>query len=107
MDNFIWQKLLQRCTRLNSSDFLVTFLYLLLRNKPLCLKRGHAPTPRTSDSLSIFLILHIASGKHALDARLRRSRDSDDIPIKVRLQLGAHEGRSWFMSDRIENSAHW
>jgi hypothetical protein len=107
VDNFMWRKSLQRYTHLNLTDFLILCtLLLLLRNEPLCLERSHAPTSCTSDSLSIPLILHVASSKYALDARLRRSRDSDDISIEVRLQLRAYEGRSWLMSDRIEESAH-
>ena len=76
----------------------------LLCNQAFSLERSHAATARRGNSLTIPLILDITSSKYTFYARLSRSGDSDDVAIRVGLELTTDEGGRRLVSDGVEET---
>lgn len=83
-------------------SFLDTLLFL--SNHTLSLQRGHTTTARTGDSLTVALILYISGREDTLDARLRCPGDSNDVPIRIGLELSPNELGRGLMTDGIEET---
>lgn len=76
----------------------------LLGNQPLSFESSHATTACTSNGLPVSLILDITSSEHTLDTCLSGTRDSNDVPIGIGLQLTSHESGSRLVTDGIKET---
>lgn len=58
----------------------------------------------TRNSLSVPLILDIASGIHALHARHSSTRLGENVPIRIHVHLALHQGSSGIMANCVEQA---
>ena len=82
---------------------LVTELFLL-RDQLLDFESRHAAAASAGDRLAVALILHVTRRVHALDRRLRRPRDGDDVPVLIGLHLLADDAGSGLVTDGVEET---
>ena len=84
--------------------YLLLHALLFLGDQPFRLQRSHTATTSRSNGLTVALVLDVASCEHTLDTCLGSTRDSDNVTIRICLELATDKGGGGFVTDSIEET---
>src|SRR5947207_1841201 len=79
-------------------------IVLLHLQPPLRIYCSHTPGTSRRYCLAIYMVLHVAARKDAIDARVRRFPAREDVAIVVELQLARENVGVGPMPDRDEDT---